>query len=263
MTRSVFTALLLCLPALAAPVDRSINYAGTLDNNGQPYTGEVQMSFRICTHVADEDGCQALGDPRAVTVAGGKFSVTLGGDEAFAALMAQDVQYFLEISVGDLGAAQLTRLGSRTPLRPRGQSLWSLRAATAGHADTAARAAIAGRADSAASADTAGRAETAATADFLGAANDKWLPVAFGCTGAGRRQEGFNTSWQATGEVEVLLSGGFNRNRHVVVMTATGRSVVASFSEGANGWLRVQTRNVDTGQLVDIEFCLVAYDMLR
>ncbi len=256
--------LLLCLPALAlaAPVDKSINYTGTLDNNGQPYTGDAQMSFRICTDVAVEEGCQALGDPRLVKVAGGKFSVTLGGDEAFAALMAQDVQYFLEISVGDPGAVELTRLGSRTPLRPRGQSLWSLRAATAGHADTAAHA------------DTAGRADTAGTADVAltgpnGQDLGQMVPVHGGCVGFPLQignigRGGLRIAYIGVGEVR-LHPFNFDPARHMAMVTSLTDGaqayILPSTPGQASGAFHVHTRNSAGARSNDVSACWVIYDI--
>lgn len=114
MRRTPLALLLLAaIFAAAAQADGPMNYQGRLDNNGQPFTGVVDMRFQFWT---DAQGGLTIGpliEVPAVQVTEGLFNARFDFDEDAVAL---DGSPWLEIQVGAQGSGQYASLDPRQPL---------------------------------------------------------------------------------------------------------------------------------------------------
>ncbi len=142
--RVLFVVLLLASPTLAQePLRPVVPYSGQLDLNGQPYSGPVQMRFRLYT--AGEGGEAECVGPcvweevhPAVQAYAGAFQVRLGApsgegavrNEAIAQVVKANRQLWLEMALravpaeGEEGAEWVT-LAQRQSIDPTPQTLWS------------------------------------------------------------------------------------------------------------------------------------------
>jgi hypothetical protein len=260
-------------PALAGdpgvPVDRGIQYGGRLDQNGVPFDGMVKMRLRVCKD-AQAELCPWTSAVRDVQVFAGAFTTMLGGDDAFAELLAEGLQLWVEVSVGD-SADTLALLGQRQPVRPAGQSIWSLKAAHATTADL-----LGGKAEAAlevAHANTAdllgGRAEgqlrvahaQAAASTRAGSPLAKLTPFAVTCNN-GRQREVFGaTQHLGGGRYRITLPNGRRWNsRTVAVATAWTPGVIATVT-GSDGDHPVVSQVNHQGNQQDGFFCAAFWDV--
>ena len=127
-------------PSVAADLVKVVPYSGQLDLDGQPYTGDIQIQFRLCTH-PDEDACPWTEVHPAVQVFNGSFSVRLGAPAGGDAVpieetVSQNTQFFLEMSLRPVAPpvpegeepppeAEWVRLSGRQEISPTPQAIWT------------------------------------------------------------------------------------------------------------------------------------------
>jgi hypothetical protein len=128
---------LFAAPALAAePVRPVLPYAGHLDQDGVPYDGLLQVRFSL--YVAENGGDPPVFEEvqPSVAVRNGAFSVRIGDPDgqqadaaALAAVLEQDRQYWLEVSVravpGPGEDPPWTTLRHRQAVHAAAQALWT------------------------------------------------------------------------------------------------------------------------------------------
>lgn len=116
-----------------------VPYTGVVDQDGIPFDGQTQLRFRLLTVAqggaapaepcAPAAGCLWEEAHPRVAVHGGAFSVLLGRPVGapgvpIGPLLKADVQYFLEVAIGPVGANGWTTLG-RQAIHPAPAAVWS------------------------------------------------------------------------------------------------------------------------------------------
>ena len=104
---AVAFSVVLADPA-AAQADRRLPYQGTLEFNGAPVTGDVEMEFAL--FAAASGGTALWTHTQTITVTSGSFSVVLGEQAALPASVVEQARLHLEVRV----AGQL--LNGRQPI---------------------------------------------------------------------------------------------------------------------------------------------------
>ena len=220
LRRIIFFLAALTSAAGAEPLAPTVQFSGSLDRDGVPYSGPVDLRLSLCTDASAEDLCPRVESHPNVAAVAGRFSVALGaGDDApsLKSLAAQDQQLWVKVEVSEPGAAVYTTLTPRQRLRAVPQAIWSLRADRAGYADQAAR---------------------AGTLDDI-----RPLPVAFGCwrTGDGGAIRAHNLAYAGGGDTRLVVTPAgdlraFSPAHHVVVATAASDNGSAAHVGFQFGW---------------------------
>lgn len=144
----IIASLLSAAPAFAGEedelvdtIERVVPYDGVLDIDGQAYNGLLDVVFTLYDAA---DGGESVwteswtaADGRAVSVAGGRFSVNLGTHEDIEGVIASSELVFLGLAVKRPEDANYTTLGGRQRLNPVPYSLWTTRATHLNVAGTA------------------------------------------------------------------------------------------------------------------------------
>ncbi len=142
MNRLLLTTalVLLAAPARAGgppPLVQVVPYSGQLDLDGAPYTGSVQIRFRLYTDGAQGDPAAACAGVcaweethEAVQVYNGSFAVRLGQTVPIAQVVADNAQFWLEMALravpqqgGEPG--DWVTLANRHQITPVPQAIWA------------------------------------------------------------------------------------------------------------------------------------------
>ncbi len=120
-----FSALALMLAAFvggtarAAPVEgdfgtppRLLPYSGVLEQNGEPFTGTVDMTFYLVANVDDGLGAAIWNETQTVTVNVGEFSVALGVTTPLTPAVLDSTEVFAGVRVEDIDLGGRQRIVS-------------------------------------------------------------------------------------------------------------------------------------------------------